>query len=649
MGHRHDIDGLRGVAILLAVAYHAFPQHLVHGYLGVDVFFVISGYLITQQLVQAQQAGCIQVGPFYARRVRRLFPALIVVLACTLGAGWLSLYPDEYERLGLHTAAASVFMLNLQLWSEVGYFDVQAQLKPLLHLWSLSVEEQFYLVWPLFLLLASRRGASGRWAWTVALSLASALLWAALVVHDATAGFYLPLARFWELGAGALVALSGGRPRVRGGHAGWGLLMLAAAVAVAAGAERAALGHAGWQQAWRLPVAVLGSCLIIDAANRTGFASRLLGWAPLRGLGLISFSLYLWHWPMLSLLRLRLPAGQEPDAVSTTMALLLSVLLATVSWRLVEQPIRRKAADWRLVTGLVAGMLVVGGAGLLTSLRAGWPERVPEHAEDRKRMADWDYPSTGMRADVIEGVNVQQVGGQGPQTLFIGDSSIEQYGPRVARLLAQGPMEGRGAIFLTQGGQFPLSGVQRIDGQVSQWSSIERVLQDRRVDRVVIGAAWALYLHPDKAELGLGGPVVPRYYWQGQPLDEAAGRQGVLAALTEQLMAMRSRGLEVTLVGSIPAGAELATQPPGQARPWRLRDLPPLPEQMPREPFDRRLSPLAEALQAAAHAASAQWVDPRDSLCDASTCPRRLFKDIGHLRASVVREEVHYLDHTVRP
>jgi peptidoglycan/LPS O-acetylase OafA/YrhL len=143
--YRPDIDGLRAVAVLAVIAFHAFPQWIPGGYVGVDIFFVISGFLISSQLIAAAERGELSFGAFYARRIRRIFPALIVVLAATALAGWFVLLPDEWRSLARHTGAAAIFGNNVLLWSEAGYFDGPSELKPLLHLWSLGVEEQFYL------------------------------------------------------------------------------------------------------------------------------------------------------------------------------------------------------------------------------------------------------------------------------------------------------------------------------------------------------------------------------------------------------------------------------------------------------------------------------------------------------------------------
>ncbi|MFN2375246.1 MAG: acyltransferase family protein [Candidatus Binatia bacterium] len=203
--YRSDVDGLRAVSILLVVMFHAFPALLPGGYLGVDVFFVISGFLITDLMLRRAAQGFSSLGEFYARRVRRLFPALLAVTVACLVFGWFALLPGEYAQLGRHALAASVFVPNVAFWSEAGYWDTASRLKPLLHLWSLGVEEQFYLVWPaLVLLLGRTRLPFPAWVLPVAAISFAANLYAANA--DPAAAFFLPQFRIWELMLGGLLA-----------------------------------------------------------------------------------------------------------------------------------------------------------------------------------------------------------------------------------------------------------------------------------------------------------------------------------------------------------------------------------------------------------------------------------------------------------
>ena len=204
--YRPDVDGLRAIAVLAVVAFHGFPQWLPGGFVGVDVFFVISGFLISTQLMASAATGRPAFGDFYARRIRRIFPALIIVLAAVALVGWWVLLPHEFIALRGHVGASAIFSNNLLLWSEAGYFDGPSELKPLLHLWSLGVEEQFYLVWPLLIWWWWRRGL--RWVPMIAITVAASFAVNIILVTDggASAAFFLPHARLWQLAAGALLA-----------------------------------------------------------------------------------------------------------------------------------------------------------------------------------------------------------------------------------------------------------------------------------------------------------------------------------------------------------------------------------------------------------------------------------------------------------
>ena len=201
--YRPDIDGLRALAVLSVVGFHAFPKSIKGGFIGVDVFFVISGYLISAIIFENLKNKSFSFSEFYARRVRRIFPALALVLIACHVFGWFVLLSDEYKQLGRHIAAGSGFVSNMVLWSEAGYFDNSADTKPLLHLWSLGIEEQFYLAWPMLLWLAwkSRINLLGV---TVVILLASFYLNVAEVKKDVIGAFYSPITRFWELLVGSL-------------------------------------------------------------------------------------------------------------------------------------------------------------------------------------------------------------------------------------------------------------------------------------------------------------------------------------------------------------------------------------------------------------------------------------------------------------
>jgi peptidoglycan/LPS O-acetylase OafA/YrhL len=371
--YRPDIDGLRAIAVLSVVAYHAFPHAARGGFTGVDVFFVISGYLISGLILEDLQRGRFSFSRFYARRFRRIFPALIVVLGACLVYGAFALAPDEFRELGKQAAAGAGFSSNLLQWSQAGYFDQKASAKPLLHLWSLGVEEQFYFAWPIILVMLHGRARRFVTVCGSLLLLSFALnLW--LTRSSPSAAFYLPLPRFWELLCGSLLAQAArlGRVGTDGARASeWRAI---AGLAMILGgffwidAERA---FPGW---WAL-LPALGTTLLISAPQ-AWLNRKLLSWAPLVFVGLISYPLYLWHWVLLTFARIA-NFGEDPVRAVRFAAIAASVVLAWLTYRWVEKPIRFSGHRDAIPRGLIASMAVCALAGGVIYMTDGFAFRYP--------------------------------------------------------------------------------------------------------------------------------------------------------------------------------------------------------------------------------------------------------------------------------
>ena len=368
MDYRADIDGLRCIAVLAVVAFHAFPQRLPGGFVGVDVFFVISGYLITGILARLIASDGPLFSEFYRRRIRRIFPALIVVMLGTLAIGFVLLPAFDYRLLGKHIAAGAGFVSNLALWSETSYFDVDSATKPLLHLWSLGVEEQFYIGWPVLMLLFARR----KWELLTSVLLIAAISLIAsilMVARDPTAAFYSPFSRVWELLAGAALFAAEAR--------GWRLSARAAHVASLAGL--ALLGQAIILLAPQSPfpgvaaiAPVAGTTLMVAAGPSAILNRSILALRPLVAVGLFSYPLYLWHWPLLTFAYLHYHQAQAPGPVRAVIVV-ASIALAWLTYRLIEQPaaLRRHYTTAKLVTA----MLVTLALGLAIFFGDGLPGR----------------------------------------------------------------------------------------------------------------------------------------------------------------------------------------------------------------------------------------------------------------------------------
>ena len=373
--------------MLLVVCFHAFPEAMPGGFIGVDIFFVISGFLITGILVRELDQQRFSLLGFYIRRIRRIFPALIVVLAVTLVLGWLWMLPAAYAQLSADVFASAAFVSNIALLLQSGYFDVESGKKPLLHLWSLGIEEQFYLFWPLILMLATRLRLRILAAASV-IGIASFALNVALIGSDPVATFYLPFTRAWELLAGAALACGWSQLRQTGAasnlRAAIGLLL----IAIAAGVLDSKSAFPGW---WAiLPVA--GAALLLSAPAAWGCRHLLSSPAMVR-IGLISYPLYLWHWPLLVFFAIIKFAPLT--LLERVLIVGLSFALAWLTYRFVEIPFRFGRPSRLRIAGLCSGMALVALAGGVIVQGRGFDFRLPpeirEMTDVRTDSSKWRF------------------------------------------------------------------------------------------------------------------------------------------------------------------------------------------------------------------------------------------------------------------
>ena len=374
--YRPDIDGLRAVAVGAVILYHADIAAFGGGYVGVDVFFVISGYLITQLLTRLHAgSGHARLAEFYLRRARRLLPALLVMsLAVALTAS-VVLLPWDLGRLGKYLAAVPLALTNMVAWRDTSYFDAGVPRVVLLHSWSLSVEEQFYALYPATLIVIGRLLPRHRTAVLAVLACASfaVCLWASQ--HRPVANFYLPPSRAWEFLLGALVATAG-RPLVRNAVVAQAL---AVAAMIAIGWTVYAYGPDPRFPAWSaVPPCVATALLLVTAGSPTSWVGRFLSLAPLAYTGRISYALYLWHLPILTLFVYY--NIEDPSRGQLVGLLGATYLVAAASHAFIEEPIRRRRvlqSTRSFVTGTAAASLVVLVSGLVYWRSGGFPQRFP--------------------------------------------------------------------------------------------------------------------------------------------------------------------------------------------------------------------------------------------------------------------------------
>lgn len=379
--YRSDIDGLRAAAVLVVIGYHAYPNAIPGGFVGVDIFFVISGFLISGLIFKGLQVGNFSFTEFYARRIRRIFPALTLVLITSLSLGWYLLLTDEYIELGKHTLGSAAFGPNFVFLKEIAYFDRIAELKPLLHLWSLGIEEQFYILWPFTLVLLWRRKSMLSWA-IFLIALGSFGLNLYYLAHsEPSKSFYLPQARCWELLIGAALAyltfhhnaelnriMNRQMPlTTRLPH----LISVVGIVCIALAIF--SLDREAPFPGWRALLPVMGAFLII-LAGPDAWINRCLAHPAVVFVGLISYPLYLWHWPLLAFARIATEGNF--DGLQKAGVLLLSLLLSTLTYYFWERPLRKSQARGNLAA-LVLFMIVVGVSGRLIQKQRGYPSRFP--------------------------------------------------------------------------------------------------------------------------------------------------------------------------------------------------------------------------------------------------------------------------------
>jgi peptidoglycan/LPS O-acetylase OafA/YrhL len=386
--YRPDIDGLRALAVLAVIAFHGFPEIIAGGFVGVDVFFVISGFLISGITLDEARTGTFSMQRFYARRVRRIFPALLLVLFVSLLAGWWLLLPNDLLRLGKQLAASAAFVSNFFLWFQSSYFSPGARTFPLLHLWSLGVEEQFYIVWPLIIIGVRRRPN-----WTIyailLIGLSSFCLNVALIDNH-EADFYSPVTRAWELMLGASLAWLRRRDDIALPSQWSADVATIAGLILILGSTLLfdqQLSYPGWLAL----VPTIGASLILWGGASSGVASSILSSRALVFIGLISYPLYLWHWPLLVFSEAFKFAPLTP--LERGLVIAVSFILAWLTYELVERRLRAGRVNRTKIAALSGGMIFVVLAGLAMVEGQGFetrfPKKIREFAEVRGYPGSW--------------------------------------------------------------------------------------------------------------------------------------------------------------------------------------------------------------------------------------------------------------------
>jgi peptidoglycan/LPS O-acetylase OafA/YrhL len=494
--YRPDIDGLRAIAVLAVILYHADLPWFAGGYVGVDIFFMISGYLITSIIISEIDEGKFTIAGFYERRIRRIFPALFALCIATTVASALIFMPFDLREYGQSLASISFFLSNVLFYWKTGYFNEEVGFRPLLHTWSLAVEEQFYVTFPLLLVLLSRLGRRAMLRNICLLFAASFYASVAEVRHNPGAAFYLIWYRAWELLAGAIVAfrILPGVPdkRLASLISVFGLGMIAVAIS-SYNSETRFPGESAL-----LPVLGAAACIFggIYTGNH-GIAFRILAIRPLVFIGLISYSLYLWHWPVFVMFKH--VSLHNPLFVEKLLLIALAFLLAISSYYFIEKPLRKGSATClqrRTAGAALTCMIATALWGTALHLYKGFPQRLPD---DVSTLAMTAFDVNPKRKE-CDGRSIQEIAvdkvctigkaGVTPSFVLIGDSFADALSPGVHAMALERARQG---FALTHGGCLPLIGVNQQDDAVCRQfvdSSMNFILRHPEIQTVLLVGRW---------------------------------------------------------------------------------------------------------------------------------------------------------------
>ena len=613
LAYRPDVDGLRAVAVSSVIAFHFSKTALPGGYLGVDMFFVLSGFLITTIIHQDMQAGRFTIAKFYERRVRRIMPALVLILLCSTLVAGAFLLPADLIGYGKSLLATLAFVANIYFWRDANYFSRAAEEKPLLHLWSLGVEEQFYVLFPLLLVVLKRYWPSGLLSCVAVgtvLSFAANVL--AIAFDGAVPGFFLLPTRAWELGAGATLALMPAGLVVQRRTA-----MVIAVVStglVAGGLILTANPYASIPVA--LPV-VAGTVLLIWAGRFDNPVSRLLAARPIVFLGLISYSLYLWHWPIIVFVRYYLV--RDLTIIECTIAVAAMLACAVLSWRFVERPFRNRDMPIRRVAiASGAATTALAAAGMAAYLTQGLPGRLRNEAAVINSAVGTNYrcPVTNYlvfgssRACIL---NLPKRNPAEAEFALFGNSHAQMYAPLIEEIARE---KGTRGLLVPMNGCLPTVTVNLTTGcAAAAQLNLKEILDLPALKTVILAMTWR---HDDLVQAN--GQVV-----SAKP-DEA-----LIASLDDLISRIENSGRSAVLIGPIEypgwdiasvVSREIAFGWPASRRSFETSAM-----------FMQRYGAAIRHFEARL---GGKFLRPDKVLCDAERCAfitegRSLFADSNHL------------------
>jgi peptidoglycan/LPS O-acetylase OafA/YrhL len=621
MKYRSDVDGLRAIAVIPVVLFHAGMVRVSGGYVGVDVFFVISGYLITSILLEDIRKERFSIATFYERRARRILPALFTVLFFASLIAYKLLLPNDARDYGRSLIATLGFVSNIELSRQMGYFAAPAEMKPLLHMWSLAVEEQFYIIYPLFLFLVTRYFRK-RYAIAIGSVLVLSLVYGiARTETQAATSFFLPTTRAWELLIGGLLAIQS-IPKLRHqiGANLLGLLGLGL-ISYSVFAFSAATPFPGYHALYPC----VGAALILYSGMAAAtLVGSILSFKPIVFIGLISYSLYLWHWVIIVFTKYYL--GRPLGSLETIAVIVASFLMATLTWKFVENPFRGRQAigsrAW-IFSGAAVITLFFAAYGGLAIASDGFPARFSGEARVLMNARD-DF---WKRRDECDG-KICRVGVADAEETFLlwGDSHAGALAPAFEQLALEDKQAGAVAF---ESACAPLLQLKRYGANAKDCTefgnTVLEYIKAHHIKTVFLHGRWGLYVESARPEQGTPLLLSPSL----RPEDNYAVFSQLVHSTLKQL---RDLDLHVVIIASVPeVGKDVPTALARISMSGKPMEVAPRYDQ-----FMKRQGRAFQVLRSAAEEYSDQIVYPHETLCDTSECTVMkgnwpLYSDDDHL------------------
>lgn len=635
--YRADVDGLRAVAIISVLLFHFFPISFPSGFIGVDIFFVISGFLITSNIINALDNQTFSFIDFYSRRIRRIFPGLLLILAFAIVFGWYFLLVDEYIQLGKHIVAASVFTPNLILWKEAGnYFDTAVELKPLLHLWSLGIEEQFYLFWPVLLVFFHRL----KWNLISTLTVFTVISFAVnllMISKDPVGTFYFPWTRAWELSMGGILALSlQNRSFLSLRHHNYVSLV---------GISLLVTGFLLIDKKSSFPgylalFPCLG-CLCFIVTPQSWFSREILSNRAMVFVGLISFPLYLWHWIILAFSRILNP---QLSVSKLFLIMILTGVLSVATYKFVELPARRIGKSGTLFLLLFAlGLGIIG--------RMIWKEGILSraHGYNLEKITDaiaepFIWPSAASKTVKFGESTFYKLGDSDSEVVFVGDSNMQQYVPRIEKI-TMNRNANKSAVIATHHSCMPIRYASN-----SKFPACNQMMEDvfnyikssNKVVGVVIGGAWFFYFDGEGKYIKDGLDLVIS--------KDSEGMRRIFANFKEDLKKLKNRGIRTYIILNIPFGAQ-GDPVKMIKRSFSIAGFEIVePEFISQKPLVQKFGWINKEIRQMAQDSGTIVIDPMDYFCRGGKCITRdengepVYKDETHYRNRFIQENAGFID-----